>query len=132
MVVLFLVFKGILKAFSVVALPIHIPTSSAEVFPSLHTFSSVIVCGFFDDGHSDWSQVLVPSIQRNMFTMIQQGLPKHVYPMGRAVIWVPAPRNTSPGGDINQRSNHSQQRIAVQLPDKTRDIGPASFPSPTA
>ena len=35
-------------------------------------------------------------------------------------------------GDINQRNNHSQQRVAVELPDKERNICPAFFPSPSA
>ena len=39
------------------AVSIYIPTNSARGFPFLHTFSS-IVCRFFDDGHSDWCDVI--------------------------------------------------------------------------
>ena len=39
--------------FPVVVVPIYIPTSSVEGFPFLHTLTFVI-CGFINDGHSDW------------------------------------------------------------------------------
>ena len=41
MAVLFLVFKGISISSSIVAVSIYIPTSSARVFPFLHTLSSI-------------------------------------------------------------------------------------------
>ena len=50
MVALFLVFKGTSIFFSIVALPVYIPTNSDGGFPFLHILSS-IYC--FDDGHSD-------------------------------------------------------------------------------
>ena len=54
MVALFLVFKGTSIFFSIVALPVYIPTNSDGGFPFLHILSS-IYC--FDDGHSDWCEV---------------------------------------------------------------------------
>ena len=44
--------------FSIVAVPIYIPTNSARGFPFLHTLSAFVVCRFFDDGHSDWCEVM--------------------------------------------------------------------------
>ena len=61
MVVLFVVFEGTSILFSIVAVSIYIPTNSARVFPFLHTLSSIYcftVCTFFDDGHSDWCEVI--------------------------------------------------------------------------
>ena len=58
MVVLFLVFKGISTLYSMVAVSIYIRTSFAKLFPFLHNFPAFIVCGFFDDGHSDWCEVI--------------------------------------------------------------------------
>ena len=56
MIVLFLVFKGISILFSIVAVSIYIPTNSARGF---HTSSpGLILCRFFDDGHSDWCEVI--------------------------------------------------------------------------
>ena len=59
-VALFLIFKGTSVLFSIVAVPIYIPTNSAGVFPSLHTLSSIclwilllLLLLFFDDSHSD-------------------------------------------------------------------------------
>ena len=54
MVALFLVFKGNSIFFSIVALPVYIPTNSDGGFPFLHILSS-IYC--FDDGHSDCGEV---------------------------------------------------------------------------
>ena len=51
MVALFLVFKATSILFSIVAASVYIP-NCARGFPFLHTLSS-IVCGVFDDGHSD-------------------------------------------------------------------------------
>ena len=42
---------------SVVAVLVYIPTSNAKLFPFLHTLSSII-CSLFDDGHSDWREVV--------------------------------------------------------------------------
>ena len=58
MVVLFLVFKGISILSSIVAVSIYIPTSNTRVFPFLHTFSRTCLWIFFDDGHSDWYDVI--------------------------------------------------------------------------
>ena len=57
MVVLFLVFKGISIPSSIVAVSIYFPTNSAKVFPFLHT-PAFIVCRLFDDGHSNWCEVI--------------------------------------------------------------------------
>ena len=57
MVVLLLVFKGISILFSTVAVSIYILTNSTRGFPFLHTLSS-IVCRLFDNGHSDWCEVV--------------------------------------------------------------------------
>ena len=55
MVVLFLVFKGISILFSIVTVSIYIPTSSGRGGPSS---PELLVCGGFDDGHSDWCEVI--------------------------------------------------------------------------
>ena len=49
MVVLFQVFKEISILSSIVAVSVCIPTSNAPPF---------IVCTLFDDGHSDWCEVV--------------------------------------------------------------------------
>ena len=54
MVALFLVFKGNSIFFSIVALPVYIPTNSDGGVPFLHILSS-IYC--FDDSHSDCGEV---------------------------------------------------------------------------
>ena len=43
---------------SLVAISIYFPTNSARVFHFLHTLSAFIVCRHFDDGHSDWCEVI--------------------------------------------------------------------------
>ena len=55
---LFLVFKGTSMLFSIVAIPIYIPTNG--VGGSLFSIPSpaFIVCRFFDNGHSDWCEVI--------------------------------------------------------------------------
>ena len=58
MVVLFLVFKGISILSSIVAVSIYIPTNSARAFPFLHTLPAFIVYRLFDEGHSDWYEVI--------------------------------------------------------------------------
>ena len=58
MVALVLVFKGAPILLSIVAIPIYIPTNSVE-YSLLSTPSpAFIVCGFFDDSHSGWSEVI--------------------------------------------------------------------------
>ena len=54
MMVLFLVFKGI----SIVDVSIYISTNSARVFPFLHTLSRIYCLRLFDEGHSDWCEVI--------------------------------------------------------------------------
>jgi len=54
MVAVFLVFKGTSIFFSIVALPVYIPTNSVGGFPFLHILSRIY---YFDDGHSDWCEV---------------------------------------------------------------------------
>ena len=49
----FLVFKETSIPFSMLDVPIYIPTNTVRGFPFLHTLSSTIACRFFDDGHSD-------------------------------------------------------------------------------
>ena len=57
-VVLFLVSKGTSMLFSIVAVPIYIPTNSVRGFPFFHAISRIFVGRFFDDGHSDPCEVL--------------------------------------------------------------------------
>ena len=56
MIVLFLLFRGISILFSIVVVPICIPTNSVRRFPFLCTFSTFIVCRLFDDdlAHVMW------------------------------------------------------------------------------
>ena len=57
MVVLFLVFfKG--SPSSIVAVSVYIPTNSARAFIFVYTLSTFIVGWLFDDGHSDWCEVI--------------------------------------------------------------------------
>ena len=68
MVLLFLAFKGISIPSYLVAVSVYIPTvcknsarsvaSSVRTFPFLRTLSSIIVCRLFDDGHSDWREMV--------------------------------------------------------------------------
>ena len=58
MVALFLVFKSTSILFSTVAAPVYIPTNTVGGFLFLHTFSSNVICRLFDDGHSDWCEVV--------------------------------------------------------------------------
>ena len=55
MVVVFLVFKWTFILFSIVAVPIYIPTDTSLSFTSSSAF---IVCRVFDYGHSDWCEVI--------------------------------------------------------------------------
>ena len=52
MATLFLVLKGTFILFSVIAIPVSIPTNSVGGFSFLHTLTAFIVCRF-SDGHSD-------------------------------------------------------------------------------
>ena len=58
MVVLFLVFKGISILSCIVAVSIYIPTNSTRVFPFSTPSSAFIFCRLFDDGHSNWCEVI--------------------------------------------------------------------------
>ena len=57
-VVLFLVFKGISVLSFIVVVLVCIPTNSTRGFPFLHTLSSIYCLWIFDDGHSDWCEVI--------------------------------------------------------------------------
>ena len=50
--------KGISILFSIVAVSICIPTNSARGFPFSTPSPALIVCRFFDDGHSGWCEVI--------------------------------------------------------------------------
>ena len=43
---------------SIVAVSIYIPMKNARAFPFLHILSAFIVCGLFDEGHSDQCEVI--------------------------------------------------------------------------
>ena len=58
MAILFSVFKGISTLFSIVAVPVCIHINSLWEFPFLHTLSSFIVCRLFDNGYSDWCEMI--------------------------------------------------------------------------
>ena len=57
-VVLYLVCWGTSILFSVVVIPIYIDTNSIGGFSFLHTLSSIVICGFTNDGHSYWCEVV--------------------------------------------------------------------------
>jgi len=50
-------FEGISTPSSIMAVSIYISTSNARQFTFVHTLSS-IYCLHFDDGHSDWCEVI--------------------------------------------------------------------------
>ena len=58
MVILLLVFKGVSILFSIVAAPIYIPTNSVGGFLFSTSSLAFIICRLFDDGHSDWCEVI--------------------------------------------------------------------------
>ena len=58
MVVLFLGFKEISIPSSIVAVSFYIPTYSTRPFPFLNTSLAFSVCRLFDDGDSDWCEVI--------------------------------------------------------------------------
>lgn len=53
-----LVFKGTAIVLFIVAAPIYIPTNKSRRVPFLHILSS-IYCRLFDDGRSEWGEVVV-------------------------------------------------------------------------
>ena len=57
MVVLYLVLRGSSILFSIVIVPIYIPTKSEGGFPFLHILS-IIRCFWLNDGHSNWYEVV--------------------------------------------------------------------------
>ena len=57
-VALFLVFWGISKLFSIVALPIYIPTIHVQEFPFLRILPNIRYFCSFGDGHSDRCKVI--------------------------------------------------------------------------
>ena len=59
MIVLFLVFKESYIPFPILAVSIYIPTDSARGFPFSTSSPAFIFCRFFDDGHSDWCEVML-------------------------------------------------------------------------
>ena len=58
MVVLILVFKGTFILFSIMAIPINIPTNSGGVFPFPTSSPAFVICRLFNDGHSDQYEVV--------------------------------------------------------------------------
>ena len=57
-VVLFFVFWGTSVLISIVAAPIYIPTNSVLGSLFLHILSKIVICGPFDDSHSDRCEVI--------------------------------------------------------------------------
>ena len=57
-VVLFATFWGSSILFSIVAVPVFNPTSSAQRFPYLHIHASIIISWPFDEGHSIRCEVI--------------------------------------------------------------------------
>ena len=58
MVLLFLVFEGISVPSSIVAVSVYIPTDSTRGFLFSTLSPAFTVCRLFDDGHSDWCEVI--------------------------------------------------------------------------
>ena len=56
--VLFLVFQGISIPSSIVAVSVYIPTNNARVFPFSTPSLACTVRRLFDEGHSDWCEVI--------------------------------------------------------------------------
>ena len=48
-----LVFWETTILFSTVTASIYIPTNSVQEFPFLHILTNIVICGLFDDSHSD-------------------------------------------------------------------------------
>ena len=72
MVVLFLIFKGISTLLSTMDVLIYIPNSRAGGFSFLHIFSQIYYLDFFDDGHSDWCEVITHSFYDLHFSNNEQ------------------------------------------------------------
>ena len=51
-------FLGTSILFSILTVPIYIPTNSVEVFTFLNTLPNILVHRYFDDGHSDWCKII--------------------------------------------------------------------------
>ena len=58
MAVLFPVFQGISTLFSMVAIPVFIPTNSVRGFPFSTPSPAFIACRLLDHCHSDWCEVV--------------------------------------------------------------------------
>ena len=58
MVALFLIFWGTSVLFSIVVVPVYIPTNSGGGFPFFHILSAFIIYKLFNDGHSDQCEVV--------------------------------------------------------------------------
>ena len=54
---LFLIFWGISILFSVVTLPIYIPTNSGKGFPFLHLLAVLVISCLFDNSHSNKCEI---------------------------------------------------------------------------
>ena len=98
MIALFLVFQGTFILFSTVAVPVYIPTSSVGGSLLSTPSPAFIVCGFFDDGHSDSCEVkshgskkgivLIPlpdSCTENPFSLPVSQQPRSANPLRTAV-----------------------------------------------
>ena len=61
--------------FSIVAVAICIPTNSARGFPFLHSLSSqhLLFVDFFDDGHSDWCE-MIPHFSFDFCCLVTQSV----------------------------------------------------------
>ena len=53
------IFKGMSTLFSIVAVPVCIPTNSVRRFLLSTPSPAFIVCRLFDDGHSDWHEMIL-------------------------------------------------------------------------
>ena len=58
MVVLILVFKGASILFSIMAIPVNIPTNSGGRFPFPTSSLAFVICRLFNDGHSNLCEVI--------------------------------------------------------------------------
>ena len=58
MVVLYFVFRGTSILFSIVVVPVYIPTKSVGQFPFSTPSPAFVLCGLINDGHSDWCEVV--------------------------------------------------------------------------
>ena len=79
MVVLFLVFKGISIPSSIVAVSIYISTNVQEHSLFSTPPPAFIVCRLFDDGHSDWCEVISCGFDSHFSINEQCWTPFHVF-----------------------------------------------------